>query len=214
MVPLPGPPCSYAPSPCQSRRRRSVSASASIRASSLAARASIRALSWSIRALTWSNRPGICRTAVARIATVAPKSPIAAQATASIGQRLAPPSDTESSQVDPPGEERGGRIDPIQDQDAVQVVELVQGGPRFESVHAKDPAPPVRVEPGQGDAAGPPHVRCEVGHREAALPGESLAFGLQELGIEQDDQTVRRRRLTVAGDVDGESPDRLADPRL
>src|SRR5581483_7139355 len=99
----------------------------------------------------------------------------------------------------------------VQKQQPVQMVELVEKGPGFEGVGLDHPHSAVGGDPPDDDLRGPGDVAGEVGDRQAPLAGQFLVAGQDEDGIEQHERAVAGVGLLVAGDVDGEGPERHAD---
>ena len=62
------------------------------------------------------------------------------------------------------------------------------------------------IDPPNDELPGAVDVRREVGHREAALPHDVLAGGLDRLRVEQHDQAVGGLGTRMGPHVEGERP--------
>jgi len=101
--------------------------------------------------------------------------------------------------------------DPVEEQPAIQMVELVEEGACLEGVGLDDAFGPVDGEAAHDNRGGPGDVAGEVGHAHAALAGHDRAVGEKDFRVEQHDFSVTRTRLLVAGDVDREGAHTDAD---
>ena len=91
------------------------------------------------------------------------------------------------------------------------MVELVEERPGLEGVGLDDDRRALGREAPHHDLGGPGHIAGQVGHRQAALPGQLEVAGQDEDGIEEDEGAVAGVGLLVSGHVDAERPDRHPD---
>ena len=93
-----------------------------------------------------------------------------------------------------------GRAEPVHEEEAVQMIHLVleDAGEQTFAFDLQGAAVP--VDPPQQDAARAPDVLPEVRDGEAALLEEDLPLGLDELGIEHDQELGRIPILGGIGD--------------
>src|SRR5579875_435546 len=105
------------------------------------------------------------------------------------------------------------RVDPVQEEDAVEVVELVQDAARLKALGVdRQPLACGRAR-AQADRAGAAHVCGQPRDRETALAGDLNPLRGLDPRVYQHKLPVAGGRLAVAADIDDRHPHELAKLR-
>src|SRR4051812_26109823 len=111
------------------------------------------------------------------------------------------------------GEDGVRRHDPVEEQQAVEVVQLVQEGPGLEGIHLQHPVVSFRGEAPDHEGGGTRNIARQIGNAHAPLPGHDRSVRQQHLGVEEHDLSVAGAGLAMVGDVDHEGPETHSDLR-
>src|SRR5689334_14640277 len=99
----------------------------------------------------------------------------------------------------------------VEEEDAVEVVELVLKDARLERRRLEGERLASGRHGGDVDACRTAHVCGQLRDREAALAPELVAFGMHDRWVDEDDRPLARVRLRMPGDVDRDHAEELAE---
>ncbi len=105
-----------------------------------------------------------------------------------------------------------GPGDPVQEDETVKVVKLVEHGTGFERVDTQRARLTVWADPAHRELCRPGHLAGEIWDRHATFPGNLRRPFDDHCRIEKYERPMAGARLSVPCDIDGECPE--PDPDL
>ena len=104
-----------------------------------------------------------------------------------------------------------GPRNPVQEDETVEVVELVEHGTGFKRVDTQRARLTVWTDPAHRQLCRPCHVSGEIRDRHAAFPGDLRWSFDDHCRVKQYERPMAGTCLPVPGDIDGERPEPDAD---